>query len=141
MDIKRKESAVSLKKHNTLLIVIAIISVFTLFLATGCASEAASENEDSKVSETENLSTVPDISSEDVKTEIAHNVDKNPVPLLSDDEELSLEGYGAIGALSDNDLSISDMLMWRISGHHRKIRFPEALLKHFPIRRDLSCLS
>jgi hypothetical protein len=125
--MKMKKRTVSSKKHNALFIVLVVISAFTLFLATGCASEEAPETDDAQVSETENESTVPEVSSEEevtpeitpeVTQEVDHNVDMNPDPLLPEDEELSLEGYGAVGALSDTDLSISDMLMYAVQDEY-----------------------
>lgn len=117
--MKMRERAVSSKKHNILLIVLVLMSAFTLLLATGCADVEAPENEDAQVSETENQSPVPDASTEEeITAEVDHNVDMNPDPLLSDDKELSLEGYGAIGALSDTDLSIMDMLMYAVQDEY-----------------------
>lgn len=117
--MKMKERTVSLKKHNILIIAIVILSAFTLLLATGCAGETAPEIEEAQVSETEIPSTVSDVSpEEEVIPKVDHNVDMNPDPLLAEDEELSLEGYGAVGALSDIDLSISDMLMYAVQDEY-----------------------
>jgi len=121
--MKMKETTVSLKKHNILLIAaLVILSAFTLLLATGCASETVPEIEEAQVSETVSPSTVPYVSPEEEEEEVTpkvdHNVDMNPDPLLSEDEELSLEGYGAVGALSDKDLSISDMLMYAVQDEY-----------------------
>ena len=117
--MKMKESTVSSKKHNILLIVLVLMSAFTLFLATGCAGADVTENEVPQVTEPETQTPAPDALSEEVVTpEVDHNVDMNPDPLLSEDEELSLEGYGAIGALSDTNLSISDMLMYAVQDEY-----------------------
>jgi len=114
-----KERAVILKKQYILLIAFVILSAITLLLATGCAGEPALENEETQVSETEIQSTVPDVSpEEEVTPAVDHNVDMNPDPLLSTDEELSLEGYGAVGALSDTELSIIDMLMYAVQDEY-----------------------
>ncbi|HSR05091.1 MAG TPA: DUF2202 domain-containing protein [Proteiniclasticum sp.] len=116
--MKMKKRTVSLKKQYILLFTLVILSAFTLLLATGCAGETALEIEEAPVSESENTSTVPDVSPEEVTQKVDHTVDMNPDPLLSEDEALSLEGYGAVGALNDTDLSISDMLMYAVQDEY-----------------------
>ena len=49
---------------------------------------------------------------------VNHNVDMNPTPLTIDDQALSLEGYGAAGALVDQSLSINDMLMYAVQDEY-----------------------
>ncbi len=46
------------------------------------------------------------------KQPVDHNIDIDPAPLNDTDKSLSLEGYGAKGALADKDLTINDMLMY-----------------------------
>lgn len=43
---------------------------------------------------------------------VDHNVDIEPAPLNDTDKSLSLEGYGAKGAIADKDLTVYDMLMY-----------------------------
>ncbi len=50
--------------------------------------------------------------------ENSHEIDMNPSPLGSGEETLSLEGYGAKGALSDSDLSILDMLTYAVQDEY-----------------------
>jgi len=117
--MKMKERTVIIKKQYISLMAFVILSAFALLLATGCAGESAPEIEEAQVSETETQSTVPDVSpEEEVTPAVDHNVDMNPDPLLSEDEALSLEGYGAVGALSDTDLSIIDMLMYAVQDEY-----------------------
>lgn len=47
-----------------------------------------------------------------------HNVDIDSTPLTSGDKSLSLEGYGAKGALADKNLTISDMLMYAVQDEY-----------------------
>lgn len=47
-----------------------------------------------------------------------HNVDMDPAPLTEDDKVLSLEGYGAKGALVDKNLTIKDMLMYAVQDEY-----------------------
>jgi hypothetical protein len=49
---------------------------------------------------------------------IDHNVEFDPAQLADTDKALSLEGYGAKGALSDQDLSINDMLMYAVQDEY-----------------------
>ena len=49
---------------------------------------------------------------------IDHNVDTEPEPLTNDDKVLSLEGYGAKGALADKNLTIYDMLMYAVQDEY-----------------------
>lgn len=117
--MKMKERAVSSKKHNILLMILVVMFAFTQLLATGCAERSDPGNEEEQESEIENLTPEATTPSEEVVIpEVDHNVDMNPDPLISDDEELSLEGYGAIGALGDTDLSISDMLMYAVQAEY-----------------------
>lgn len=116
--MKMKETGLSLKKHNILLIVFVVLSAFTLLLSTGCAGEADLNKVEEEVSAPEPTQKKTVSSEEEVTPEVAHNVDMNPDPLFSSDEVFSLEGYGAIGALTDADLSISDMLMYAVQDEY-----------------------
>lgn len=49
---------------------------------------------------------------------IDHNVDIDPAPLTDTDKSLSLEGYGAKGALADKNLTINDMLMYAVQDEY-----------------------
>lgn len=46
------------------------------------------------------------------------SLDQDPDPLADDSKELSLEGYGAKGALVDKDLTINDMLMYAVQDEY-----------------------
>ena len=45
---------------------------------------------------------------------VEHIIDNNPPALSPGDAQLTLEGYGAVGALADQNLSIADMLMYAV---------------------------
>lgn len=49
---------------------------------------------------------------------INHNLDIDPTPLTDKDKSLSLEGYGAKGASTDKNLSITDMLMYAVQDEY-----------------------
>jgi hypothetical protein len=87
---------------KTSAIVITLLAL-TILLMSGCGS-----NTDS-LDETNNL---------EVNETADHNVDPNPEPLKEEDMEVSLTGYGAEGALSDEDLSIMDMLTYAVQDEY-----------------------
>lgn len=47
-----------------------------------------------------------------------HPIDETPAMLTSDQAALSLEGYGALGALKDTELSVYDMLMYAVQDEY-----------------------
>ncbi len=47
-----------------------------------------------------------------------HIIDPDPEPLSDSEAVLSLEGYGAAGALADDNLSINDMLMYAVQDEY-----------------------
>ncbi|HKK94862.1 MAG TPA: DUF2202 domain-containing protein [Anaerovoracaceae bacterium] len=75
----------------------------TILLMSGCTNE-------SEVQEVTNT--------EEVNEVIEHTVDPNPESLTEEDMELSLTGYGAEGALSDEELSIMDMLTYAVQDEY-----------------------
>jgi hypothetical protein len=95
----------SYNKSLTVLLVI-IVTLGTLMLLVGCSSD----NETEQLNSTE--------SDEVIVQPIEHNVDVDPNPLSEADKILTLEGYGALGALSDNDLSVADMLMYAVEDEY-----------------------
>lgn len=60
-----------------------------------------------------------------------HSVSPDPAPLADSDWSLSLEGYGAKGALADQDLSIADMLMYAIQDEYLAHGEYEATIEKF----------
>ncbi len=49
---------------------------------------------------------------------VNHSLDLNTTPIVEEEKELSLEGYGAKGALVDKDLTINDMLMYAVQDEY-----------------------
>lgn len=100
-----------------------------VFLYTGCSTpqettvdtapsfpESTSQLSTSSLKETmaDTVSTVQERASQSSTNTpiVEHDVDSDPLPLPAEEDALSLEGYGAKGAIADQDLSILDMLMY-----------------------------
>ncbi len=107
-----KELSLSKKKKTTLLLTLVITTTFALILATGCSIEKSNETTETIVTETEAPLILPYSASEEEALKSIHEVDLNPDALLPEEEKLSLEGYGALGALTDTNLSLIDMLTY-----------------------------
>ena len=112
-------------------LLILIIAIAGMLLLSACNLEEVIENSNSTIvnpSEEENAyesEISPTASPSDTSTAIpsvspenSHDIDINPKPLESSEEALSLEGYGAKGALSDSDLSILDMLTYAVQDEY-----------------------
>jgi len=88
----------------TLLMIIAL-AVGSIFMLSGCST-----TKDTTVETTppaQETSQTPEATQP-----VDHNVDIDPAPLTDAEKALSLEGYGAKGALADKSLTINDMLMY-----------------------------
>ena len=83
-------------------IVITLLAL-TILLMSGCNSNT----ENTEVTNNEEVNQIVD-----------HNVEPNPEPLTGEDTEVSLTGYGTEGALSDEDLSIMDMLTYAVQDEY-----------------------
>ncbi len=91
-----KKNKISLNNNLTKTIIVCILAIMML---VGCSNTTVQEPID--------------------KTPVInHNIDKNPDPLVDDEKNLSLEGYGAKGALADTDLTIMDMLMYAVQDEY-----------------------
>lgn len=95
------------RPFTTVLLILAF-TVSSLLILSGCST----------TKDTDDGTTPPvqESTSESPGTTLPvdHNVDSEPAPLADEDQALSLEGYGAKGALADKDLSITDMLMYAV---------------------------
>lgn len=100
------------KKYFKFFILILILLVSLIFILTGCNRTKNTTDESSTTPQTT-------IGQEPTVTQtVDHNVNINPIPLNDKEKALSLEGYGAIGALADKDLSILDMLMYAVQDEY-----------------------
>jgi hypothetical protein len=61
---------------------------------------------------------VKEIQEEVTVQPVDHDLNPNPTPIAEEDIELSLEGYGAKGALTDSDLTVNDMLMYAVQDEY-----------------------
>ena len=119
--MKRKEHTINSKKHHNLFIILAALTVLTLSLATGCTSWEEAETEAPPASTPE--TSVPDKAADTLFIEpgnpsVDHNLDSSPDPVPEEELILSREGYGAIGALSDEDLTLLDMLTYAVEDEY-----------------------
>lgn len=84
----------------------------SIIILSGCsASQDVVEEDSPPVQESAN-------EVQEINEPVDHNVDMNPAPLEDSDKDLSLEGYGAIGALADSYLTINDMLMYAVQDEY-----------------------
>lgn len=105
-------SAVNHKRHFITILVISILIASIIFMLAGCgATSNTTQEADQSVQDT----TAQTISN---TQPVDHNVDIDPAPLTDADKSLSLEGYGAKGALADKDLTINDMLMYAVQDEY-----------------------
>ncbi len=99
------------------LIVLLLISILT-FTVMGCSNKTNYEaNEANEVNEVNQI--------------IADN-------LISEDFELTLEGYGAKGALMDEDMSIGDMLMYAAQDEYLAKAEYAAIIDEYDVTRPYS---
>ncbi len=61
---------------------------------------------------------VKEIQEEVTVQPVDHDLNTSPAPIADEDKELSLEGYGAKGALADSDLTVNDMLMYAVQDEY-----------------------
>jgi hypothetical protein len=79
---------------------------------------AASSTVTAVLPEATSSSSIPKTETPEIQAEpivpVEHIIDENPSALDITDTQLTLEGYGAVGALADQNLSIADMLMYAV---------------------------
>lgn len=66
---------------------------------------------------------------------IEYNINMEPDPLDENEEVVSLVGYGATGALSDDDLTITDMLTYAVQDEYLAHGEYEAIIGKFGSQR------
>ena len=106
-------------KYSALFITLSLLTLFAFFLASGCAKEAPVVNEAPQKTDEESTpaSTEAPVG-ESVYPRTDHSLDANPDSLPLEETTLSLQGYGAIGALSDGDLTLLDMLTYAVEDEY-----------------------
>lgn len=83
-----------------------ILALSTTILLAGCNSKDDQEQIDT-------------IQNEEVSVQTTeHMLDTEATPLSEADKLLTLEGYGAVGALLDENLSVTDMLMYAVQDEY-----------------------
>lgn len=97
--------------YPNLLVVFALV-LCCMFSFSGCSAAGDAEKEITASTQE------PTGQTEETTQPVDHNVDMEPTPLEDVDKALSLEGYGAKGALTDADLSINDMLMYAVQDEY-----------------------
>ncbi len=102
----------SLNRHFVTILMVSALAVSSIFMLSGCST--------SKDTALETTPPVQETTSQEPATTqpIDHNVDIDPAPLTDTDKSLSLEGYGAKGALADKNLTINDMLMYAVQDEY-----------------------
>ncbi|AHM57212.1 hypothetical protein EAL2_c19310 [Peptoclostridium acidaminophilum DSM 3953] len=110
--MKMNKSAFSLNRHFSTILLVSVLAVSSIFMLSGCSATKDTVNETPPPSqETNNESAA-------TTQPVDHNVDIDPTPLSETDKALSLEGYGAKGALADKDLTIHDMLTYAVQDEY-----------------------
>ena len=111
--MKTNKATLNHNLHLTMVIIIvfvlAAISIFTL--SRCCTTNYTADKTAPPVQENTNQALI-------TSQPVGHNVDINPAPLTEDNKVLSLEGYGAKGALADNNLTIMDMLTYAVQDEY-----------------------
>ena len=102
----------SLNRHFATVLVVSALAISSIIMLSGCST--------TKDTAKKTTPTVQETTSQPPSTTkpVDHNVDFDPAQLTDTDKALSLEGYGAKGALADKDLSINDMLMYAVQDEY-----------------------
>lgn len=98
--------------HFLNVLMVFVLAMCSIFMLSGCsASKDIAKETPPSVQEAP-------IQETDPQKPIDHNVDFDPAPLTESDKSLSLEGYGAKGALADKTLTINDMLTYAVQDEY-----------------------
>lgn len=105
-------SELNFKRHFFTVLMVSALAVISMFMLSGCST--------TKDTAEETTPPVQETTSQAPATTqpVDHNVDFDPAPLNDKDLALSLEGYGAKGALADKNLTINDMLMYAVQDEY-----------------------
>lgn len=113
------------------LVLLLIATVAGLVFLAGCTEKT----ETTVVTQTNSGESSTDADTTELP---AHTVNPNPTPLGETESTLSLEGYGAEGALADKSLSIADMLVYAIQDEYLAHGEYQAIIAKFGNVRPFS---
>lgn len=113
------------KKRKIVNVLALWMLLFAVFILASCSQNTSNQNDDTIDENTNNPTQQEDIIRPD------HEIDPNPEPLTMDQKDLSLEGYGAIGALSDANLTLADMLAYAVQDEYLAHGEYEAIIELF----------
>ena len=97
---------------STTVLLVLVLTLGSIFVLSGCSDSGDMATESASIDQEDTSQ------SSDQIQPVDHNVDMDPEPLAENDTNLSLEGYGAKGALADNDLTINDMLTYAVQDEY-----------------------
>ena len=106
------ESTLNTHRHILTFLLFLALAVSSMFILSSCSSTKNAATETTQSAQ-ENSTQAPAN-----KPSVNHDVDINPAPFAAEDKSLTLEGYGAKGALADKDLTINDMLMYAVQDEY-----------------------
>jgi hypothetical protein len=138
--MKNKSSLITIQTNIVNQLIILALAVSLLFVLTGCSStnETTSKPADESTDST-TVETAEEAIAQSLELQpIDHQVDKDPTPLTEADKTLSPEGYGAKGALADNELTIVDMLMYAVEDEYLARGEYLAIMDKFGVQKPYS---
>lgn len=109
------------RRSRSIAVFLALSLTFSLLILSGCGSSSGTvDATESPAPEAEEqmLQTDDPVQQPEVTQPVKHVIDYDPESLAETDETLSLVGYGAKGALADEDLSIIDMLTYAVQDEY-----------------------
>lgn len=110
--MQTKKVALNFNRHLAMAFMVFALATIGIFMLSGCSTTNDTTGKTAPPVQ-ENTGQTPTISQP-----VDHNVDMDPAPLNDTDKSISLEGYGAKGALADKDLTINDMLMYAVQDEY-----------------------
>lgn len=100
---------IHLNKRKFLMLALPLLLILAMLITSSCSTEGTDQGDN-------------DIQTDDTQSQDIiypeHEIDSDPEPMSVDESELSLEGYGAVGALSDTDLTFLDMLTYAVQDEY-----------------------
>jgi len=114
----KNKSSTNYQKPLITKLSLSLLVISIILILTGCST---TNNSAQKIATDKTSNTQP----------VTHNVNSDPVPLTETEKALSLEGYGAKGALSDQNLSIIDMLRYAVQDEYLALDEYLAIINQF----------